>query len=913
MNGVTLDALVDTGCSQSMVTTELVGPVEGGKQVVTVDGRVISGVGEASVEMFVAGASLQVKCLVMRQLVGGWQVIVGMDVISSLGGVSVLRGAVSFNAKMASVAASVPTAGVPDGAVTIDDCDFYARYDGSKWTVGWKWTEDVQPVLRNKTAQYKIDQEIKPEFTRVVRSWIEKGWLAECGVPEGGIIPLMAVVQPTKGKVRPVLDFRELNTYVRSHTADSDVCAEKLRKWRSIEGRMGMLDLRDAYLQLHVDKQLWQYQTVYFEGRYYHLTRLGFGLNSAPKIMSAVLGKVLSLDHKIEKATDHYIDDIFVNTDLASVSQVAAHLKKYGLNVKPSEKVEEARVLGLQLSGTKGGGLRWRRGGELPEVNTAHMTKRELFSCCGRLVGHYPVAGWLRVACSYLKRHSEGADWEDDVGEVTRTRIAETVERVKKSDPVHGGWSVATTSKAKVWCDASSLAIGVALEIDGVIAEDMAWLRKKNDNSHINVAELDAILKGMNLAIRWGLDKMVLATDSATVYGWLTSVLTGSHRIRTGGISEMLIRRRLLMVSELCDAYNLAVSVELVKSVENRADELTRVPKSWLKEVAAASPSLKELHQRHHFGVERTLYLAKQVDPATTRAKVEQVVRACEPCASIDPAPIQWENGDLAVNENWRRLAIDVTHFDGSLFLTFIDCGPSRFTIWRKIRSEDALVVIPVIEQVFRERGPPSELLLDNSATFRSRSLEDLCQRWRVARGFRCAYRPSGNGIVERIHRTVKSRAARSGRSPEEIAFWYNMTPRVGAGGTVPSAELHRYDWRNPDTEPQQGPNYDAAGHRYAVGDMVFVKPPNARCTTRWPCGIVTDLPSDAVVEVDCTPRHVADCRPANLEEDDAIAEVEAVDDEAAVDGEEAAEAAAPERPRRERRPPAYLTDYVLD
>lgn len=36
-----------------------------------------------------------------------------------------------------------------------------------------------------------------------------------------------------------------------------------------------------------------------------------------------------------------------------------------------------------------------------------------------------------------------------------------------------------------------------------MVAEDATWLRK-NDYNHINVAELDAVLKGINLAIKWG-------------------------------------------------------------------------------------------------------------------------------------------------------------------------------------------------------------------------------------------------------------------------------------------------------------------------------------------------------------------------------------------------------------------------
>lgn len=44
----------------------------------------------------------------------------------------------------------------------------------------------------------------------------------------------MAVVQTTKQKVQPVLDFQKLNEYVKCHTGenDADVCGETLQKWR---------------------------------------------------------------------------------------------------------------------------------------------------------------------------------------------------------------------------------------------------------------------------------------------------------------------------------------------------------------------------------------------------------------------------------------------------------------------------------------------------------------------------------------------------------------------------------------------------------------------------------------------------------------------------------------------------------
>ena len=156
------------------------------------------------------------------------------------------------------------------------------------------------------------------------------------------------------------------------------------------------------------------------------------------------------------------------------------------------------------------------------------MTRRELFSICGKLYGHYPVAGWLRVVCSYLKRHAEGERWEDFVGNVVRDRLRLVVAEVNRDDPVKGQWQFPKSSAGVIWCDASDLALGVVLEI-GVTVEDASWMRK--DYNHINVAELEAVLKGVNLCAKWDLKDIVLMIDSATVFGWINLTLTGEKRV----------------------------------------------------------------------------------------------------------------------------------------------------------------------------------------------------------------------------------------------------------------------------------------------------------------------------------------------------------------------------------------------
>ena len=100
------------------------------------------------------------------------------------------------------------------------------------------------------------------------------------------------------------------------------------------------------------------------------------------------------------------------------------------------------------------------------------VSRRQLFSICGQLLGHYPVSNWLRVACGFIKRHSCGEKWDDDIGQIALKMLDETLVRVSKDDPVQGEWHVSERCMGTVWCDASSLALDLCLEIGGQIVED---------------------------------------------------------------------------------------------------------------------------------------------------------------------------------------------------------------------------------------------------------------------------------------------------------------------------------------------------------------------------------------------------------------------------------------------------------
>ena len=445
----------------------------------------------------------------------GFDLLLGIDAIKLLGGVYLTEsGEARFGGLNRCAAISINE---PDFSVTDDRRN-------KEWTASWKWANDCSPnELSNSVQEYAVPCHARDAYENEILKWQQNGWLLpypeeELGPPKG-LIPLMAVVQEQKQKVRPVLDYRELNSFVDAFTANAEVCMQKLREWQRQGVNVLLLDLQNAYLQIHVDKALWPFQTVIFRGQRFCLTQLGFGLNVVPLIMKFVIDAVVSQDHTIKSATSAYVDDILINENHVPVSRVRQHFLDYCLvSNDPVRLRDGARVLGLQVW-EKDGTLRWKRGSQIPEISN-RLTRRRIFSSCRKLVGHFPVCGWLRVAVAFIKRLATAVTkgWDDRIKNASLSQIlAETLTRVREADPIWGNWCT-DGKEITVWVDGSSIATGVALEMNGMVIEDACWLCPINDAQHINLAELDAALKGINLALQWEVTVLHLVTDSACVH-----------------------------------------------------------------------------------------------------------------------------------------------------------------------------------------------------------------------------------------------------------------------------------------------------------------------------------------------------------------------------------------------------------
>ena len=168
--------------------------------------------------------------------------------------------------------------------------------------------------------------------------------------------------------------------------------------------------------------------------------------------------------------------------------------------------------------------------------------------------------------------------WDQLVGIEVTCKMAD-IDRClrEEGNPVCSRWMVDPAGSVEVWTDASSL--GVALTVDGDTVEDGSWLCEKDDFAHINLAELDAVVKGLNLAIRWGFWRFTIVVDSATVVGWLCSVINRIHNVTTEALNELLVRCRLTLLQHVIVQEKLALTKKQVSSETNIADALTRIPR----------------------------------------------------------------------------------------------------------------------------------------------------------------------------------------------------------------------------------------------------------------------------------------------------------------------------------------------
>ena len=542
INGTQCLAIGDTGCSRMFVDTDRCWSLRRAVvDIMTIGGMSHSCCGVGMVIVATEGGnSAKISILEVRGKPLGYDLLLGIDAIRALGGVAVwpsgqIQIGGSLVPKCAAITINKPTSLLhsTSRAEPSLDCGMEVAWRSCTWRTG-QWSIGVSGGSGDSRG------------LQAGASLVDKQWLAH----------------PVPG--------RKAGASQRANSLDGHVTAKQIQSITSHRFPRAQPPRWCIYCQLR--RLCNQAARMATEGLQYVSarpqesvpagTRSGVTMaisdreNWLEEILSDMLGIWFECrssyyeghhQHSAGSGCNHWPSgNIFINEDVAPMTRVREHLAQFGLECKDLEWLESSiRVLELAVV-KELGKLQWRQGSVVPNVPRV-ITWRTVFSLCWRLVGHLPVCDWLRVACRILKRRASSVTkgWDDKTRDALLQRmVSETVRSVQRYDPAHGDWYT-EEQELNVWADANSLAIRVALEKHKSILEDACWLCPENDAWHITLAQLDAVLKGINLALQWQSRVLHIKTDSVCVYHWVSDNLTGRAWVRTKPASEMLIQWRL--------------------------------------------------------------------------------------------------------------------------------------------------------------------------------------------------------------------------------------------------------------------------------------------------------------------------------------------------------------------------------
>ena len=202
---------------------------------------------------------------------------------------------------------------------------------------------------------------------------------------------------------------------------------------------------------------------------------------------------------------------------------------------------------------------------------------------------------------------------------------------------------------------------------------------------------------------------------------------------------------------------------------------------------------LKELHSSHA-GASRMKELARgYVWWPGLDQDLDNMAASCQECLEIRPMPPKAELHPWEwPSQPWHRLHVDYAGpVSGDYFLNIVDAHSKWVDIYRS-GGTSTKETIKYLSHSFATFGLPISICSDNGPCFTSSDFKDFMSKSGVKHITTAVYRPSTNGLAERMVRTFK-RALLLSKDPVQLTidkflFNYRMTPHTTTG--VTPAEL---------------------------------------------------------------------------------------------------------------------------
>ena len=134
--------------------------------------------------------------------------------------------------------------------------------------------------------------------------------------------------------------------------------------------------------------------------------------------------------------------------------------------------------------------------------------------------------------------------------------------------------------------------------------------------------------------------------------------------------------------------------------------------------------------------------------------------RTCQQSKSSQGLQQQWQELP-AVSKPLERLGVDLTDMTSGIkgyryVFTIID-HYSRYVKFYPLPNKTSDIVTDALTTFVHDFGTPRSIVLDNGGEFQGAAFQNFCRRNQIRLLHTTPYHPQGNGVVERMHRTLKS------------------------------------------------------------------------------------------------------------------------------------------------------------
>ena len=176
---------------------------------------------------------------------------------------------------------------------------------------GWCLKLSGTPIQHCLPRDRSMPSEKRQLVSNEITQLLKKGALLQVPVGTPGFLSPLFVVPKKNGKLRPVVDLRELNGYVvEEHFKMESI--NTLRDLLQVGDHFLKVDLTDAYLSMPVHPHLQPLFSVLWENRQYQFQAVPFGLSSAPRQFTKLLHPIISCLRQQGARMVVYLDDILL-------------------------------------------------------------------------------------------------------------------------------------------------------------------------------------------------------------------------------------------------------------------------------------------------------------------------------------------------------------------------------------------------------------------------------------------------------------------------------------------------------------------------------------------------------------------------------------------------------------------------